>query len=150
VAKLFHIVSPHTAIFGQKDYQQLAIIRQMVKDLNFDIQIIGYPTVREKDGLAMSSRNARLSTSERKSALCLYDSLIKAKDAIINGQNDPRQIISSAEILIRSHPETGIDYIRLCDPDTLDDVGLIDRPVLMALAVKVGKTRLIDNMILSP
>jgi pantoate--beta-alanine ligase len=150
VAKLFHIVSPHTAVFGQKDYQQLAIIRKMVADLNFDIRIIGFPTVRESDGLAMSSRNINLSDSQRHSALCLYCSLFEARDAIAKGENDPRKIISSAEAMIRSRPETSIDYIRLCDPDTLDDVSLIDRPVLMALAVKVGKTRLIDNMILSP
>jgi pantoate--beta-alanine ligase len=150
VAKLFHIVFPHTAIFGQKDYQQLAIIRQMVKDLNFDIEIIGAPTVREKDGLAMSSRNVRLSPSQRASALCLYQSLKKAKETINGGETDPKKIIASASALIQSHPETEIDYIKLCDPDTLDDVAVINRPVLMALAVKVDTTRLIDNMILSP
>jgi len=149
VAKLFHIVRPHTAIFGQKDYQQLAIIRQMVKDLNFDIRIIGFPTVREKDGLAMSSRNVRLSPSQRISARCLYQSLIKAKEAVANGETDPKKIIASTGTLIRSHPDTEIDYIKLCDTDTLDDVIVINRSVLMALAVKVGNTRLIDNMILS-
>jgi pantoate--beta-alanine ligase len=150
VAKLFHIICPHTAIFGQKDYQQLAIIRQMVNDLNFDIRIIGYPTVREKDGLAMSSRNVRLSPNQRDSALCLYQSLTKAKEFIAAGLTDPNQIISMTEAMIRSNPETDIDYIKICDPDTLDDVNRIDRPVLMAIAVKVGNTRLIDNMILSP
>ena len=150
VAKLFHIVCPHVAIFGQKDYQQLAIIRQMVKDLNFDIQIVGHPTVREKDGLAMSSRNVRLSSVQRRSALCLYQSLTQAKETVAAGETNPRKIISSVETLIRSHPETAIDYIKICDPETLDDVSVIDRPSLMALAVKVGDTRLIDNMILSP
>jgi pantoate--beta-alanine ligase len=150
VAKLFHIVCPHTAIFGQKDYQQLAIIRQMVKDLNFDIRIIGYPTIREQDGLAMSSRNVRLSASQRISALCLYQSLINAKESVVGGENESNKIIASATTLIQSHPETSIDYIQICDPDTLDDVNIIDRAVLLALAVKVGGTRLIDNMILSP
>jgi pantoate--beta-alanine ligase len=150
VAKLFHIVCPHTAIFGQKDYQQVAIIRQMVKDLNFDIRIIGYPTIREKDGLAMSSRNVRLSAFQRTSALCLYQSLIKAKESVVTGETDSNKIIASVATLIQSNPETDIDYIQICDPDTLDDVNFIDRPVLLALAVKVGGTRLIDNIILSP
>jgi pantoate--beta-alanine ligase len=150
VAKLFHIVNPHTAIFGQKDYQQLAIIRQMVKDFNFDIQIIGHPTIREQDGLAMSSRNVRLSPAQRISARCLYQSLIQAKNAVAGGETDSNKIIDSAVRLIQAHPETDIDYIQICDPNTLDDVSVIGRPVLMALAVKVGGTRLIDNMVLTP
>ncbi len=150
VAKLFHIVTPHVAVFGQKDYQQLTIIRQMVKDLHFNLQIIGHPTVREPDGLAMSSRNVRLSETQRMSARCLYQSLMKAQEAVISGERNPDKIIASARQLIDSYPETDIDYIKICDPDKLEDLQIIDRPALMALAVKVGITRLIDNMILTP
>lgn len=150
VTKLFNIVKPHVAIFGQKDYQQLTVIRQMVRDLNLDVNIIGSPTVREPDGLAMSSRNTYLTPEQRLSALSLYKSLQKAQHLVENGLRDAAAIIETATALIRSYPETEIDYIAVCDPDTLDDLTTIDRPALMALAVKVGKARLIDNMILKP
>ena len=148
VAKLFNIVKPHFAIFGQKDYQQLVIIRQMVSDLNFDIEIIGAETVREHDGLAMSSRNVYLTSGQRNSALCLYKSLQKAQDLLSGGINDSEKIIDTASEIIKSHKDTEIDYIAICDPQTLVDIKKIDGQALMALAVKVGKTRLIDNMIL--
>jgi pantoate--beta-alanine ligase len=148
VAKLFNIVNPHVAVFGQKDYQQLVIIRQMVQDLNFDITVIGGPTVREADGLAMSSRNTYLTPEQRVSALSLHKSLINAQALVESGVRDAAEIIDSATNLIQSHPDTEIDYIAVCDPETLDDVETIDRPVRMALAVKVGKARLIDNMLL--
>jgi pantoate--beta-alanine ligase len=148
VAKLFNIVKPHVALFGEKDYQQLAVIRQMVRDLNFDIEIIGVPTVREPDGLAMSSRNTYLSTSERPAALSLYKSLQNAKESVQNKETDAKKIINGAIQIITSFPETEIDYVRICNPETLEDVSVIKGTVLMALAVKVGKTRLIDNMIL--
>ena len=150
VAKLFNIVKPHVTIFGQKDYQQLVIIRQMVRDLGFDIEVVGAPTVREPDGLAMSSRNAYLSPEQRDSALSLYNSLQKAQELIENGIQDATIIIDAAAELIQSRPETKIDYIAICDTETLVDIQTIDKPVLMALAVKVGKARLIDNMILNP
>ena len=150
VTKLFNIVKPHVAIFGQKDYQQLTVIRQMVRDLNFDIKVVGAPTVRESDGLAMSSRNTYLTPEQRISALSLNKSLKKAQALVEDGLKDAAKIIDTAEKLIRSHPETEIDYITICDPETLDDMKSIDRPALMALAVKVGKARLIDNMILKP
>jgi len=150
VAKLFNIVKPHVAIFGEKDYQQLVIIRQMVRDLDFDIEIVGAPIVREPDGLAMSSRNSYLSTEQRFSALSLYKSLIKARELVENGITDAAQIIDAASTVIKSHKETRIDYIAICDPETLVDITSVDRPVLMALAVKVGKIRLIDNMALNP
>lgn len=150
VTKLFNIVKPHVAIFGQKDYQQLTVIRQMVRDLNLDIKVIGSPTVREPDGLAMSSRNTYLTPEQRLSALSLNKSLKKAQALVDNGLRDAAEIIETSAALIRSHPETEIDYIAVCDPDTLDDLTTIDRPALMALAVKVGKARLIDNMILKP
>ena len=150
VTKLFNIVKPHVTIFGQKDYQQLTIIRQMVRDLNFDIEVIGAPTVRESGGLAMSSRNTYLTPDQRISALSLNKSLQKAQTLVENGLKDADKIINTAAELIRSHPETEIDYITICDPETLDDMKTIDKPALMALAVKIGKARLIDNMILKP
>lgn len=150
VTKLFNIVKPHVTIFGQKDYQQLSVIRQMVRDLNFDIKVVGAPTIRESDGLAMSSRNTYLTRDQRLSALSLYKSLKEAQTLVENGLKDTAKIIDTAAKLIQSHPETEIDYITICDPETLDDVKTIDKPALMALAVKVGKARLIDNMILKP
>lgn len=150
VTKLFNIVKPHAAIFGEKDYQQLTIIRQMVRDLNFDINIVGARTVREADGLAMSSRNIYLNPKQRMSALSLNRSLIKAQELVENGLFDTAEIIDEAANMIRSQPETEIDYIVICDPETLDDIKTIDRPARMALAVKVGKARLIDNMLLKP
>lgn len=150
VTKLFHIVKPNIAIFGQKDYQQLAVIRRMVRDLNFDIEVVGMPTVREDDGLAMSSRNSYLSPEERPAALSLFASLNKARQLCKDGVTETDRIIKEAEALILSHKNTEIDYISICDPDTLEDVEKIHGPVVMALAVKVGKTRLIDNMIFTP
>lgn len=150
VTKLFNIVKPHIAIFGSKDFQQLAVIRWMVRDLNFDIKIIGFSTVREPDGLAMSSRNSYLTPEQRINALSLYKSLKQSKKLVESGIKDAKKIIDAAYALIKSHPETVIDYIAICDPETLADMETIDRPALMALAVNVGKTRLIDNMILNP
>ena len=150
VTKLFNIVKPHVTIFGQKDYQQLTLIRQMVCDLNFDIKVVGAPTVREPDGLAMSSRNIYLTPDQRISALSLNTSLKKAQRLVESGLQDAAKIIDAAAKLIRSHPETEIDYITICDPETLDDMNTIEKPALMALAVKIGKARLIDNMILKP
>jgi len=150
VTKLFNIIKPHVAVFGRKDYQQFIVIRQMIRDLNFDIEIIGSPTTRESDGLAMSSRNTFLTSLQRDSALTLYQSLQTAQKLVENGEKKSKTLIDTASNLIKSYPETDIDYIAICDPDTLDDMAVIDRPALMALAVKVGKTRLIDNMILRP
>jgi pantoate--beta-alanine ligase len=150
VTKLFNIVKPHVAIFGEKDFQQLAVIRQMAKDLNFDIEIIGAPTVRESDGLAMSSRNSYLSPEQRKSAVCLIKSLQKAGELVKNGEKKSEAIIGYSTEIILSHPETSIDYLTICDPVSLEAVNDINGPVLFAMAVKVGTTRLIDNMILTP
>lgn len=148
VAKLFHITKPHLAIFGQKDYQQLAVISRMVMDLNMDIKIIGVPTVREPDGLAMSSRNKYLSDDERASALCLKKSLDAAQELMEAGETESRVISSRLEALINSHPFTEIDYIELCDPVTLDHADRLEEETLLALAVRVGQTRLIDNCVL--
>ncbi len=150
VSKLFNIVKPHFAVFGQKDFQQLLVIKQMVRDLNLDIEIIGAPIVRETDGLAMSSRNSYLSPEQRIRALFLYKALKKAGKILKNGVRDSSKIIEEATALIKSCPDTSIDYIKICDPETLEDIKIIEKPALMALAVKVGATRLIDNMILNP
>ena len=150
VAKLFHIVLPDAAVFGEKDFQQLAVIRRMVRDLNFPIRIIGHPTVRESDGLAMSSRNARLSPEARKTARCLNVALKTAQDRLDRHMRSAPALIREAEAFISSHPDTRIDYIRICDPDTLEDIADIQGPALMALAVKIGGVRLIDNMTLTP
>jgi pantoate--beta-alanine ligase len=150
VAKLFNLVRPHAAVFGEKDFQQLAVIRRMVEDLDFPVRIIGVPTKRENDGLAMSSRNAYLSKAQRENAPVLYKSLLRAADAVARGERDAAKIAGDARELILSRPETEIDYVAICDPETLDDVAVIKGPVLMALAVRVGTTRLIDNMILAP
>jgi len=122
----------------------------MVCDLNFDIEIIGAETLREHDGLAMSSRNVYLTSGQRNSALCLYKSLQKAQALLSIGINDSEKIIDSASEIIKSETNTEIDYIAICDPKTLIDIKKIDRQALMALAVKVGKTRLIDNTIINP
>ena len=150
VAKLFNIVKPQVAIFGEKDFQQLAVIRKMTKDLNFDIRIMGLPTVRESDGLAMSSRNKFLSQDDRQSALVLYDCLTKARERVSRGETDAGKIITACETAINSKNDTAVDYIRICDPETLNDLETIDKPAVMAMAVKVGGTRLIDNILLFP
>jgi pantoate--beta-alanine ligase len=150
VAKLFNIVKPHLVVFGEKDYQQLLIIRRMVQDLNMDIEIIGAPIVRETDGLAMSSRNNYLTPEQRPAARTLYQSLTRATELVKKGVRDAAHIISEAQQIIGAYPDAEIDYLAVCDPETLDDVQKIDHPALMALAVKIGGTRLIDNTILDP
>jgi pantoate--beta-alanine ligase len=146
--KLFNIVKPHSAIFGKKDFQQLAAIKRMVADLNLDLEIVGLPTYRELDGLAMSSRNVYLSKEERSSALALVGALKLAQNLYAEGERNAVKIIKQAERLIENEPFTNIDYIKICDTTTLEDVNEIKNEVVMALAVKVGKTRLIDNSVL--
>jgi len=150
VLKLFNIVKPHIAVFGKKDFQQLTIIRQMVRDLNFDINIVGAPTIRESDGLAMSSRNAYLTKAQRPAALSLYKSLLNANILVQSKVIDVARILDESKKIINTHTSTEIEYINVCDPQTLDDMPIIDRPALMAIAVKVGKIRLIDNLLLTP
>ena len=150
VTKLFNIVTPEVAIFGSKDFQQLQVIRQLVKDLNFNIRIVGCPIVREPDGLAMSSRNVYLSFEERASALSLSRSLALAQELIKKGERDGKIIKEKVADLIAGYDHTQVDYITLCDPDTLEDVETVNSPVLLALAVKVGTTRLIDNGVIDP
>lgn len=148
VTQLFNIVKPHVAVFGEKDFQQLAIIRQMVKDLKFDIEIIGGPIVREDDGLAMSSRNAYLKDHMRPAALSLSRALENSRKMVKSGILDARLIADQAAEMISAFPEISIDYISICDPLTLEAVELIEKRTLMALAVGLNKIRLIDNSIL--
>jgi pantoate--beta-alanine ligase len=149
VAKLFNITKPHIAVFGQKDAQQALIIKQMVRDLNFDIEIIVAPIIREPDGLAMSSRNVYLSDSERKDATVLYESLKLAEKLIENGERNSKNIILKMEELIKSKPTAKIDYIAIVEPETLEKVETLSegKEYLIALAVRIGSTRLIDNTI---
>ncbi len=149
VCKLFNIIKPDRAYFGQKDYQQAQIVKQMVRDLNMDVKIRVLPTVRDEDGLAISSRNEYLSLSERRRALILYRSLQQAKRMIKEGIKDVSYIRNNIKDKIKSIKPTKIDYIEIVDSNTLKRVNKIDREVLIALAVWIGRTRLIDNMIIS-
>jgi pantoate--beta-alanine ligase len=148
VTKLFHILKPHTAVFGEKDFQQLVTIKRLVKDLNMDIAIIGHPTVREDDGLAMSSRNAYLKPGERPTALRLNRSLGQAQAMIDSGERDSEVILSTIREYLTAEGGARIDYVQLCHPETLEDVAPIEGPTVLAMAVWVGKTRLIDNRVL--
>jgi pantoate--beta-alanine ligase len=148
VAKLFLAVKPHAAVFGQKDAQQVVVIRKMVRDLNIDLSIVVAPIVREPDGLAMSSRNVYLSPEERADALALSQSLQMAESMIRKGERKTETIIRAMEDLIRSRKNTRIDYIEIVDPDTLGPLATVESGALIAVAVFVGKTRLIDNMII--
>ena len=150
VCKLFTIVKPHVAIFGKKDFQQLVAIRQMASDLNFDIEIVGMPIYREEDGLAMSSRNKYLTSDERKAALCLFRSLKRAEELFAQDERKAEEIISEAKKIIEAERLARIDYLKICDVKTLKDVEqIIQEEVVLALAVKIGKARLIDNIVLN-
>jgi pantoate--beta-alanine ligase len=148
VTKLFLCVKPHIAVFGQKDAQQAAVIRQMARDLNFDIKIITAPIVREEDGLAMSSRNKYLSPEERKEALALYDSLKLAENMVSKGEISAEIIRDTIERRISEEPHARIDYVELVDAESLEPVEIVVGRVLAAVAVFVGDTRLIDNVVL--
>ncbi|MCK9615347.1 MAG: pantoate--beta-alanine ligase [Candidatus Omnitrophica bacterium] len=147
VAKLFNIIEPDTAYFGQKDYQQACIIKRMVKDLNFPVTVKVVSTVREKDGLAMSSRNAYLNCQERKDALVLFESIELAKKLVRGGGKNPKKIIAKMRKLILSKKSAKIDYIEIVDAQSLQKVDKMQKNVLIAIAVYIGKTRLIDNVI---
>ena len=150
VTKLFNIVMPDVAIFGKKDFQQLAIIRQMVKDLDFNIRIIGGEIIREEDGLAMSSRNAYLTPEQRASAVCLSRAISLLKQRVAQGVRAVPDLVREAEAFILSFDHTRIDYIELCHPGTLEPVETVQAETLVALAVQVGKSRLIDNALIEP
>lgn len=145
VSKLFNIVTPDRAYFGQKDAQQLAVIRRMVRDLNFDIEIVGCPIVREPDGLALSSRNTYLNTEERKAALVLSQALKLGKDMMESGEMDAVKIRKAMVEHIEKEPLARIDYVEIVDADSLESVQKIENKVLTAMAVYIGNTRLIDN-----
>ncbi len=147
LAKLFNLVSPDQAFFGEKDYQQLLIVKQLVRDLNFPVQIISLPTVREFDGLAMSSRNKHLDERERKAAPIIYKALLFAKEAVAKGERDSHRLLMRLRSLIGSEPAVRIDYLTLVDPETLEERRQIKGKTLLAVAAYVGKTRLIDNLI---
>jgi pantoate--beta-alanine ligase len=146
VAKLFNIVQPHRAYFGQKDAQQLAVIRRLTRDLDLPVEVVGLPTVREPDGLAMSSRNALLLPEERKAALVLYRSLEAAQELWRSGVRDASLIRQRMGELLAAEPLARVDYVSVADAETLDELETVDRPALVSLAVRIGKTRLIDNV----
>ena len=150
VTILFRVTGCDCAVFGQKDYQQLLIIKQMNRDLHLGVDIVGMPIVRESDGLAMSSRNAYLSSEERLQALCLSQSLHWAKRRVADGERDPEVLASGITQQIQAHPLASIDYIKLVDAENLSPIDRIEAPVLCALAVHLGNTRLIDNTVLTP
>jgi len=145
VAKLFNIVQPSRAYFGQKDAQQVMVIKRMVSDLNMGLEIVVVPTVRESDGLAMSSRNVYLSPEERQAATVLFQALTLAQQLKQGGQKDAEEVRRQMTSLIQEEPLARIDYVSIADNETLEELSLIDRPALASLAVRIGKTRLIDN-----
>ena len=150
VSKLFHIVEPEAAFFGQKDAAQLAVIRRMVRDLNFAVEIVACPIVREADGLAMSSRNAYLNREERTRALVLQRSLQEVRLQFDAGERIAAKLISAAKEVFAREPQIALDYFEVVDPDTLDPVERITQETLVAVAAYVGTTRLIDNLVLNP
>jgi len=148
VSKLFNIVQPQFAFFGQKDAAQVAVIRKMVRDLNFDVQIVICPIVREQDGLAMSSRNAYLSAQERKQALVLSRSLEEVRRLQEQGENCAETLIAAGKQVIAEEPAVKVDYFEVVDPDTLEPVSDVTKGALVAVAAYVGATRLIDNLLI--
>lgn len=147
VSKLFHIVAPDRAYFGQKDAQQLAVIRRMVRDLNFDMEIVGCPIVREEDGLAKSSRNTYLSEEERQAAVVLHQGLLAGEQLIKTGETDASKIVGAITDVIGKEPLARIDYVELVEWDSLKPATSVRGEVLAAVAVYIGTTRLIDNFI---
>ena len=150
VCKLFHIVKPHAAIFGEKDFQQLVVIRRMVTDLNLDVEIVGMPTYRERDGLAMSSRNSYLTPPERTAALCISQALKQTAALFGQGERRAKALVQAAQNIIAAEPLASIDYLTLCDTEELKDLSRVDREAVLAVAVRIGKARLIDNVVLKP
>jgi pantoate--beta-alanine ligase len=150
VLKLLQIVRPRAAYFGEKDYQQLAVVRRMVRDLNVPLQIVGVPTVREPDGLAMSSRNRRLSLKERAIAPYLYKALLAAQESIACGERDAAAIKARAAGVLQRAPEIKLEYLELVDPETIRPMEVVRAPVRAVLAAWIGETRLIDNILCEP
>jgi pantoate--beta-alanine ligase len=150
VAKLLNIVQPDAAYFGEKDAQQLAVIRRMVSDLDLPVEIVGCPTVREADGLAVSSRNAYLNREQRQQATCLYRALCEARTLIASGRADPNEVLAAMRRIVDDGGPATIDYVSIVDPESMQPVERIERRVLVALAVRIGSTRLIDNLQVDP
>jgi pantoate--beta-alanine ligase len=150
VLKLFQIMRPHLAFFGEKDYQQLAVVRHMVRDLNVPLQIVGVPTVREPDGLAMSSRNRRLTFKERAFAPRIYKALLTARREIAWGERNACAIKTRAAAVLQRASAIELEYFDLVDPETIRPVEVVNAPIRAALAVWIGKTRLIDNVLCEP
>lgn len=148
VLKLFNQTLPHLAVFGEKDYQQLAVIKRLVADLNVPVEVVGRPIVREADGLAMSSRNTYLSPEERGAALCLVQALTRARNLAATGETGAGKILAEVKEIIAAQPHTHLDYAVLVDPDTLKEVDAIRGSARLAVAARVGRTRLIDNMLI--
>ncbi len=148
VAKLFNIVQPHVAIFGEKDFQQLQVVRRLVRDLSMDIDIVGHPIVREADGLAMSSRNAYLTADERRAAVCLSRALCKAEKLVRRGETAAAALLHAVTAAIAQEPLAQVEYAKLCDPESLHEVDQLRGAAVLALAVRFGRARLIDNRIL--
>jgi len=146
VAKLFNIVQPTRAYFGQKDAQQVVVIKRMVADLNMNLEVVVVSTVRESDGLAMSSRNIHLSPKERQAAIILFKALTLAQRLWRSGEKDAEKIRRQMTALIRKEPLAQIDYVSIADAQTLEELNSLDRPAVASLAVRIGKTRLIDDM----
>ncbi|RKY17204.1 MAG: pantoate--beta-alanine ligase [Planctomycetota bacterium] len=150
VAKLFNIIRPHRAYFGQKDFQQFLILKRMVDDLDFGVEMVLCEIVREPQGLALSSRNAYLNEEERKNALCLRKALCAAADAVAAGERDAEKILSAARNILKKYPSVKVQYLELRDASTLKPVVLLDKTAVLGIAVYVGRTRLIDNVLLAP
>jgi pantoate--beta-alanine ligase len=148
VAKLFHVIEPDAAFFGQKDAAQVAVVRRMVRDLNFPVEIVVCPTVRETDGLAMSSRNAYLTVDERQRALVLNRSLRKVEEVFGHGERNSANLIVAARGVFAGEPAVRIDYVEIVDPATLDPMANVAGEALVAVAAYVGSTRLIDNILI--
>ena len=148
VTKLFNITKPHVALFGEKDFQQCVVIKRMVKDLNFDLEVLAMPTIREPDGLAMSSRNARLSPTERQTSLCLSRALNRAQEMVAHGERRASSILQVVQETIAREGGIRIEYASLCHPETLEEVTVVSGPTLLALAAWVGDIRLIDNRVI--
>ena len=148
VAKLFNIVRPHIAIFGEKDFQQLQVVRRLVRDLSMDIEIVGHPIVREPDGLAMSSRNAYLTAEERQAAVCLSRVLCKAEKRVRRGETSAAALLRGVLAELSREPLAQVEYAKVCDPESLHELDRIQGAAVLALAVRFGRARLIDNRVL--
>jgi pantoate--beta-alanine ligase len=148
VSKLFHLVKPHKAFFGQKDYQQCAVIKRMVKGLDMDVDVVVLPTVREPDGLAMSSRNSYLSADERRKAAAIYRALSVAEQLAKTGTRQPEALKNKIEAVVREEKGIEIDYLEIADPESLASLASAQDGMVLLIAVRIGRTRLIDNLVI--